>query len=242
VDQAAISTIGFNSAGSIAHVAAGGGWKTTLWLVNSNLTLTAQVRLNLFDEQGNPFSASLNFPQDPSAAGPELASTIDRTLAPGELLIIEAVPAGAQSTVEGWVQVLSNAAIGASAALRFTAGSLDNQALVTLETRNAAAYLVPFDNTGGFVAGIAVANTALQAGAVGVTIRDDTGKKLLATTRTLVGLGHTAFVLPTDYPVAAGQRGTVEFDIPFGGQISVLGIQYNNNSGGFSTIPVLVKQ
>jgi len=242
VDQAAISTIGFTSIGSMAHTVTGGGWTTTLWLVNPSLTLPVQLRLNLFDDNGNPLSASLNFPQNPSQAAPEIASTIDRRLAPDALLIVDIVPTGTQSTVEGWVQVLSDATVGGSATFRFTVGSLDHQALVPIESRSAAAYLVPFDNTGGFVAGIALANTVVQAGSVGVTIRDDTGAKLLATTRPLAGFGHTAFVLPTDYPVAAGKRGTVEFDIPLGGQISVLGIQYNNASGGFSTIPALVKQ
>lgn len=243
VDQAAVSTIGLNTAGSMAHIVSGGGWSTTLWLVNPSLTVPAQLRLNLFSDTGNPLASSLNFPQNPSASGPEIASTIDRTLAPGALLIVQMLSStDAQSAVEGWAQVLSNAPIGGSATFRFTAGSLDHLALVPLETRNAAAYLIPFDNTGGFVAGIAIASGVIQAGSVGVTIRDDTGAVLLATTRPLTGFGHTAFVLPTDYPVAAGKRGTVEFDIPLGGRISVLGIQYNNASGGFSTIPAVVKE
>ncbi|HEV2202321.1 MAG TPA: BACON domain-containing carbohydrate-binding protein [Bryobacteraceae bacterium] len=242
VDQAANSTTGLNTVASMAHLVYGGGWTTTLWLVNPSLTVPAQFRLNLFGDNGNPLVASLSFPQNPSAAGPEIASTIDRTLAPGALLIVELVSAGAQSAVEGWGQVLSNTAIGGSATFRFTAGSLDHMALVPLETRNAAAYLVPFDNTGGFVAGIALANGAIQAGSVGVIVRDDAGAVLLTTTRPLTGFGHSAFVLPTAYAVTAGKRGTVEFDIPFGGAISVLGIQYNNASGGFSTIPALAKQ
>ena len=110
-----------------------------------------------------------------------------------------------------------------------------------LETRNASAYLVSFDNTNGFVAGVALANTSSQNGKVGVIIRDDTGAILQSNTIALEGLGHTSFVLSSSYGFTAGRRGTVEFDTPAGGQISVLGIQYNTATSAFSTIPAIAK-
>jgi hypothetical protein len=73
----------------MAQVASGGGWKTTYTLVNTSLTNPAAFRLNLFDDNGNPLTVPLNFPQNASLVGS--ASTLDRSLAPGAELIIETV-------------------------------------------------------------------------------------------------------------------------------------------------------
>ena len=51
--------------------------------------------------------------------------------------------------------------------------------------------------------------------------------------------GHTSFDLAGTYPPTAGRRGTVEFDAPVNGSISVLGLWTSPTS--FSTIPTLAK-
>ena len=56
----------------------------------------------------------------------------------------------------------------------------------------------------------------------------------------LTALGHTSFNLTDRFPVTAQRRGTVEFQTPAGGGISVLGLRFNP-AGAFSTIPVLAK-
>src|SRR5208283_469473 len=76
-----------------------------------------------------------------------------------------------------------------------------------------------------------------------VIIRNDAGTQVGTTgSLALNALGHTSFVLSTQFPLTANIRGTVEFDTPgFGmanaGQISVLGIRYTG--GTLTTIPVL---
>jgi len=69
-------------------------------------------------------------------------------------------------------------------------------------------------------------------------IRDDTGTRVLSTTISLPANGHTSFLLPDEYKVTIGKRGTVEFDTPSGGQISVVGLRAKND-GTLTTIPVL---
>jgi hypothetical protein len=78
---------------SLAHLASGGHWKTTITLTNTGTTW-AQVHLQFIDDNGHPLTLPLSFPQTnsgpslPPGGGrpvvlpgtPLLASTLDRTL------------------------------------------------------------------------------------------------------------------------------------------------------------------
>src|SRR6185295_6814679 len=55
VEQAGASISGFTNAGSIAHLAASGGWTTNFTFVNSSPTATP-IRINFFDDSGNPLT------------------------------------------------------------------------------------------------------------------------------------------------------------------------------------------
>ncbi len=58
--------------GSMAHLASGGGWKTTIILTN-NGSVAAQAKLNFFDENGLALVLPLTFPQGlPSASNSTL--------------------------------------------------------------------------------------------------------------------------------------------------------------------------
>jgi hypothetical protein len=118
------------------------------------------------------------------------------------------------------------------------------EAVVPLETRNANAYILAFDNTNGKAAGIAINSVSSQTVNVPVVVRDDTGAQIATDTLTLPANAHLSFVLgnqPNDkYPATANIRGTIEFDTPPGGQISAVGIRANGQA--FTTLPALVKQ
>jgi hypothetical protein len=114
--------------------------------------------------------------------------------------------------------------------------------VVPLETRNASSYVLAFDNTGGVVLGVAVTNLSAQAVNFPVIIRDDTGARIADAIERAISLapnGHTSFVLSVQYPVTANRRGTIEFDTPAGGQISVLGIRFTPPNNALTTIPAL---
>jgi hypothetical protein len=234
------SLFGQTYVGSMAQLASGGSWTTTITLVNTGTT-DAQVLLNFADDNGNALIVPLIFPQSPSPSVPLLLATFGTTLKPGALFLVASTGPDIGPPRVGWVQVIADTSISGFATIRQQRASSDQQAAVPLETRNAGAYLLSFDNTNGFVAGVALANTSAQSGNVGVIIRDDTGTILQSTTIPLEALGHTSFVLSSSYSFTEELRGTVEFDTPAGGQISVLGIQYNTRTGAFSTIPAIAK-
>ena len=116
----------------------------------------------------------------------------------------------------------------------------NREGIVPLETRNAGAYVLAYDNTGGYATGVALANVSSQAATVNVIIRDDNGGTLQTTSVTVPALGHTSFNLASRNPIADQRRGTVEFQTPAGGQISVLGLRFSPTTA-FTTIPPLAK-
>ena len=176
VEQASASTTGLTNTGSLAQVVAQGSWTTIFTLVNTG-GQAASARLNFFDNNGNPLQLALSFPQTPGE-GPLLASTLDRALNPGALLVIQTAGSDSVQTLVGWAQLLTGANISGFTVLRQIIGTTFEDAEVPIETRNASAYVVPFDDTIGFDTGIALANTSAQPGTIMVTVRDDTGAAL----------------------------------------------------------------
>lgn len=225
------------NAGSMAHLAVASSWKTTIVLVNSSPT-PAQARLNFFDEDGNALRLPLTLVQSPSA-DPVVSSTFERTLGAGASLAVECQGPDSQPVQVGSAQLLSDGSVSGFAIFGTRAGDHDQEAVVPLEARNSASYVLWFDNTAGMVVGLALANISTQAATVAVTIRDESGSVIGTDAITLAAQGHTSFELPKRLPQTAQRRGTVEFHTAATGQISVLGLRFN--PGAFTTIPVMVK-
>ena len=119
------------------------------------------------------------------------------------------------------------------------------EAVVPLESRNASAYVLAFDNTNGTATGVAISTVASNPATVRLIIRDDAGTPIRTETLNpslhLLARGHSSFVLASQFPETAGIRGTVEFATPLAfGQISVLGIR-SPPALTFTTLPPLAK-
>lgn len=85
------------------------------------------------------------------------------------------------------------------------------EASVPFQTDGSYGRRLVFDNTGGFTTGVAVSNSVNSPSDYTVNIRDEAGNLLQSSTISLAANGHTAFMLPSAYPVTAGIRGSVEF-------------------------------
>lgn len=219
------------SGGSMAHIAAGGGWRSIFYVVNLN-SVTSNVTLKFFDDNGNPLSLPLTYLQTGATA---TAASITQPLKAGASLVLESQGAGSQVLL-GSAQLSSDQ--GASGFALFRYDPSGQEATAPLETRNTTAYVLAYDNTAPLATGVALANLSSQSATIGMIVRDDSGAVLQSTAVSLPANGHSAFVLGTNYPLTAGKRGTVEFD-SIGAQISVLGIRANGNA--FTSIPVLTR-
>lgn len=218
------------SGGALAHLAVGGGWSSTIELVNAG-DAAAQAHLQFFAGDGTPLTLPLSV-----AGSPATASALDQTLAPRQHLVIDSSdPAG--DTVEGSAQLTTGGAV--SGFIRFRFDPTGQEAIVPLETRNAGAYFLAFDNLNGVATGVALSNLAGTDASIPVIIRDAAGNILGTETIALTANGHAAFVLSERLLATANQTGSVEFDAPPGGSISVLGLRFEP-TGEFSTIPTVV--
>jgi len=221
--------------GAMAHLAVNGGWQTTFVLVNTG-TSAASATLNFYGDNGAPLPLPLTFPQ--GAIASQSASTLTETIAPNASLWIQSTGSAAAALVTGSAQLSTNGNVGGFVIFRYNTNG--QEAVVPLESRNAPAYVIAYDNTSGTATGIAINNASAQPVNVPATLRDGNGNTVATGSIALNGNGHTSFVLATEFPQTAGILGTVEFDAPAGATISVLGIR-SPPALTFTTLPALAK-
>lgn len=224
--------------GSMPHLAAEGGWNTTFTFMNKNVGPVV-AGLSLFAPDGTPLAVPVNLPQTAAPPEPFETASLEQTIASDALFVLQATGPTNVPYVEGSAQLTATVPTNSVDGFAiFHYDPTSQEAAVPLETRNAASYLLAFDNTGGVVTGVAVENVSAQSATIPVILRDSTGAQIGTGSVALFGSGHTSFVLSTQFPVTANIRGTMELDTPAGGQISALGIRYTP-PGTLTTIPTL---
>ena len=235
VSQESTSSAGLGDAGSMAQIAAGGGWDTSLTLIDLGAAST-EARIDFSGNAGNSLVLPFTFPQQMST-GTMLGATLDQILNSHGQFVINAAGSLSDPLAMGWAKLRAGGAVSGFAIFKNSSGQ---EAVVPLETRNAPSYLLAYDNAGGLATGLALANLASGAANVNVIIRDDAGRQIGTRAINLPAQGHQSFML-TDpqygFPATAGKRGTVEFDTPQNGQISVLGLRAKG--AAVTTLPVL---
>ena len=246
IEQQASIPSSLSLIGSMAHLAAEENWTTAFTLVNKG-TASVQTRLSLFgdvvDASGNgPLMLPLAFPQQAASSGPLLAASFDRTLAANASLIVDSAGPQTPPVLVGSAQLAATGAVDGFAIFHQIVTT--QEAVVPMESRNASSYLLAFDNTNGLVLGVALENLSAANAAIPVVIRDENGVVISApgASISLAGNGHTSFVLSDSangFPVSANMRGTIEFDTPAGGRISVLGLRFTPPNNALTTIPAL---
>jgi trimeric autotransporter adhesin len=238
VGQQSATVTGLNFIGSMPHIAAEENWTTTFTLVNTSPATTLS-RLSLFGDGGSALPIPLNFPQIP-ALNNLLAASIDNNIVPNATLVVQTAGPQVPPVQTGSAQLSATGATAGFAIFHLIPGS--QEAVVPLETRNASSYLLAFDNTNDVVLAVAVANISAQSATIQMVVRDNAGTQIASgPLQVLAPGGHTSFLLTDQFPVTAEKTGTVEFDTPSGGQISVLGIRTTllGSSKTLTTIPAL---
>ena len=220
-----LSLPGSSIVGWMPHIAAQENWTTTFTLVNKG-SAPQTARLAFFGDPSGTLTLPLALPQQ-SVMGIIAAASLDEPLAGNASLIITTAGPRTPPVQIGSAGLFAAGPVDGFAIFHLIPGA--QEAVVPLETRNAASYVLAFDNTNGVVLGVAVANASPQAANnISVVIRNDIGTVIGSGALSLPGFGHTSFVLSdpfAGFPITANKRGTIEFDTPVGGRISVLGIR-----------------
>lgn len=213
---------------TIAQIADGEGWSTKFVFFNMG-DIPATFTVSFFGDDGNPLSLPF--------VGIGASSTLTGTVAVGGSFRAE-TSGVSLPVIQGWAEIdtpefdmrVAGMAIfkweipGAPAfeAVVPFSGSDDNQ-------------IMPFDSTGGFVTGVALANTSsFSTMTIFFTFRDEGGIQTHLDSLTLAAGNHTAFLLSNMFPEVANQKGTVEFSTPDFGLV-ILGLRFNPD-GAFTTV------
>jgi sugar lactone lactonase YvrE len=222
--------------GVLSHIAAGGGWNSTVSLVNMS-SASVPARLAFYADDGSALSLPLTVTQQGRAQS-VTGSTLDRVIGPNTTLLVDT---GNQlaSTVVGWADVTSVGPLGGFAIFRQTpqTGS-PSEGTVPLQSQFPSTVTLAYDNMAGFVMGVALANLSTSSATITATMWDDSGNLLGTQIITIAGSGHTAFVLPTQLALTAGKRGIVKFQSAASGGLTGLGLRFSP-FGTFTSVPTM---
>jgi hypothetical protein len=186
---------------ALAHFTAGGGWKSSLYLVNTTVSAIT-IDVKLWSDTGDPLTLDMTATiggVTHSLSAPELSETLpsDATL------LIESDALGATVASSGWVQVSTPGTVKGYCVFHYTSGSgVESAGTVPLESTFSPSFILPYDGTGGLATGVALANlTATQSIAVSATIMNENGAQIGAGAVNLPAGGHTAFMLADKFQI-----------------------------------------
>lgn len=219
--------------GTLAQIASGGSWKTSIFFLNrSNQPVT--IALACWSDAGQPLLLPWDFP---FAGQPIQAAGFERTVGPWSTLVVETEAARDQATLAGWASVHASGNISVHAVFRQRVQEAkENEAIAALDPNGASARALLFNETSGFVTGVALANPTNAQVSIAVTARDESGAAIAQGSVPLPPNGHTAFALSDRLPSLRGRMGTLEVARSDGGPVSVLGIRFNP-FGSFTSVP-----
>ncbi|HYW46835.1 MAG TPA: hypothetical protein VE959_28470 [Bryobacteraceae bacterium] len=223
------STVGIGN-GIITHVADGGGWTTSITLINLSETKAAAFTLNFYGDNGNP--------QPFSFQGTGKASTLTGTLVVGGSLVIKTTGAGAAT--QGWAQFDYLSTTDSVGGFAVFTNSNGNEAAVPFETDLSENSILSFDNTNGYGMGIALANSDFSTVTINATFRDGNGAILGTDRIAMASMTHTSFVFAQQWPFTAGRQGTVYFQCsdaygPNAFGLAILGLRFTPQ-GAFTSV------
>jgi len=164
-----------------------------------------------------PVNYALKFWGDDGAALPIQLVNADGTpaaasgtLAVGATYFAQS-PGISQALLQGWAEAASSGNVGAAALFKYTAPGVPDSQGSVIGTTSASNISMPYDNTQGYIMGVALANTnATQPLTIGLTFETDQGTQSTGQI-TIPAHGHTAFVLANSFPAVAGTRGSIHF-------------------------------
>src|SRR5215472_14039152 len=222
--------------GGFAQIAIGGGWDTTITLINIGASPVA-TRVRFWDNNGAPLPLTV-------AAGispPVTAPSFDQTISPDASTVL-ALQTQSASTVVGWAELDAQpaATIGGFALFRYRDSAASSEGTSPLTTSTSVTLVAPYDNV-GYVSGLALANQSDSSPAsLSLKILDSNGAILGTDSILLVPKGHVSFAIPRRYPITSGQRGIIEVSNQSNGVISGIGLRFSS-TGSFTSLPTLLR-
>lgn len=223
--------------GVVSQVASGGGWSTSLYLVNATASAVPVV-VKFWANNGT----ALTLPLTVTMTGVNQtsnASSVSETVAPNATLLIASE---SQTSTEstGWAEIISTGVITGYGAFHYTSPSgVESEGTVPFETAFSPSFILPYDGMDKFSSAIALTNLMpSQSAAVTATVWDGNGRQIATQVINLSAGGHIAFLLTDKFPSTTSNRGIIEFRA--GTAINISGLDLRINPiGGFTSVPSL---
>ena len=219
------------TSGFISQIADGPDWQTTMILINAG-SADAPFSLQFTQPNGTPWNLAVAG----AAAGAEYSDSIPA----GGSRIIQ-TSGNSANLVQGWGQITTAGSIAGTVIFRqHLSSTRDSDGAVPVQLNSLQRFVLPFDNTTGFITAMAIANEdPAQSAIISVTLRDENGQILDNQTLNIPASGRMAFLLPAQFQRTIGIRGVAEFSTP-GVNLSTLGLRVNP-LGSFTSIDPLAK-
>ena len=189
----------------VPHLAAGGGWSTSILIANpwpQETWLTLEIRAT-----GGP---QPQWALDPAPNACQCHSSGHYTLAPHGSIQISINPHPAVES-SGWAKVHSALPITGHALFAYTSPKgARSEVTVPLQAAGERQIATPFDNLNGNQTGMALLNlSTISPDGLVLVFWDEDGSLIASPSIRLGGGRHTAFMLPEKFPFTADRRGTV---------------------------------
>ena len=198
-----VFSITSGNAWNIGQIADGASWKMLFQVINLD-QVPVNFSFQFWDDNGNPLQLPILNGQAGIFAG---------TLGVGGTAFAE-TPGTAAALTQGWAKVTGNGRIGVLAIFRQSVPGRPDSEGTTSGAQSGNRIFLPFNNTNGFVTGVAIANSnPTQTLSVSLAFQTDTGATLNGSL-SLPPNVHMAFVLTSMFPGLAGQRGSILFTAP----------------------------
>ena len=215
----------------IPQIADGGDWHTTIVLSNTTANAaTANLSFHLETSGGATQSWNLPLVETTPLTGLSL---------PGGSSIFLHTPGTATASSVGWGEVDAPAGVIAYVVFSSALPGHQTQDGTANGAASATRFLVPFDNTNGLLTAIAVANPTNATETISVNFRLANGTVIQGTLPNVPALGHSSFLLPTQFATTANQSGLAEF-YTTSGSFAMIALRANPTLG-FTSAPVFAE-
>ncbi|MCP5110967.1 MAG: hypothetical protein GY953_09045 [bacterium] len=213
--------VSFSSAEDvIPHLVFGDTWNTSVTLVNLSHE-EAQVPVKFFQQDGEPMLVPI--------ADVGIFSELNVTIAAHGSTTFQTVGESTEPPAQGWAKLDLTCCqeITGLAVFQQSIGGQDSEAVVPFASSQATRAGMIFDNTAGFVTGMAMVNPSeTSVSTVTMNFRLEDGSRIHLDQLILDPGEHRAFALNAAFPQTGDRRGTIEF-LAHGGGIALLGLRFS---------------
>lgn len=220
--------------GTIAHLADGGGWKTTVQVMNVGNTVVTPT-IWFWGENGRSINLPIRWGDSWPGVHPR------NGIAPGGIWIFETE--GTSPALKlGWATFEDDPYNSLVATTIFTSigtpGRPSQEASVPLETSTSRKLMFGFDNIAGFQTGIALVNRSSKPADILLTFRAEDGSRIFLDAVSMGAFEHRSWVLTTQWPALAGKQGTMLVTMQDNGdpyRVGLVGLGIRANPSGAFT-------